>query len=239
MRTKLLALLLALLPLVAWAQDVKLPATITGKPGEFVIISATTTDPQVKWFGIDAGLNLFPAQLLKDSKTAVVTALVPGRYRVLAVSAKGDIPSNFAECLVIIGDAPPVVVVPPGPVVPPVNPPQPPAPVTGPRGVVLIRESGSQNTRLADVVRDLHNPTSVEYKYLKAKGHTFGVVDPDQVGSDGRKLIDPWQAFIAGLNLPVVIVSDKNTRALIHKEAIPADTSDANVILEIIKKAGG
>ena len=229
MRKQLLAVLLALAPLGVWAQEVKLPAEIKGKPGEFVVISATTTDPQVKWFGIDAGLNLFPAQLLKDSKTAVVTALVPGRYRVLAVSAKGDMPSEFAECLVVIGDAPPVVVipVPPGP-----DPTPPPAPVSGPRGVLLVRESAAQSSKLADLVRDLRNPTTVEFKYLKEHGHSFYVFDPDQLGDAKTR----WG--LAELPLPVVVIYDKDLKALI-KQSIPADTSNPTVVLDLVKKSGG
>lgn len=229
------ALLLALVALPLAAQELKLPAEVKGKPGEFVVISATTTDPQVRWFGIDAGLNLFPAHLLKDSKTAVVTALVPGRYRVLAVSAKGDIPSAFAECLVVIGDPGPTPTPTPVP-----DPTPPPVPTTGPRGVMLIRESSSQNSRTADLVRDLRNPVTAEFKYLKDKGHQFSVIDPDQVGSDGKKLIEKYQEILAGMTLPVILVYDpKGSRPIIIRESIPADTSDPNVVLNLIKKAGG
>jgi hypothetical protein len=55
---------------------------------------------------LDKGLNLFPVELLKDSKTCVVTTTIEGRYRVLAYTATGDNPSKPAITLVIIGSPP-------------------------------------------------------------------------------------------------------------------------------------
>ncbi len=107
----------------AFGQSVKLPAEVRGEPGEFIPIKSDSSDKQVKWKSIDKGLNLIPVEMLKDSKTAIVSALKPGRYRLIAWSAKADVPSDLAECIVVIGDVPPV---PPGPVPPDPKPPVPP-----------------------------------------------------------------------------------------------------------------
>jgi len=55
---------------------------------------------------LDAGLNLFPVELLRDTTTAVVSANNPGKYRVLAYAAKGDLASKPALTTVCIGNPP-------------------------------------------------------------------------------------------------------------------------------------
>jgi hypothetical protein len=55
---------------------------------------------------LDAGLNLFPVELLRDTTTAVVSANSPGKFRVLAYAAKGDQASKPVITTVIIGDPP-------------------------------------------------------------------------------------------------------------------------------------
>jgi len=105
-----------------WAVDPPtLPKEVTGAPGSFISVPAKTDCPQVRWYSPDHGLNVFPVHLLRDSKTAVVTAQQPGRYRLLAVVAHESEPSTFAVCTVVVGDAPGPGPTPPGP-----NPPTPP-----------------------------------------------------------------------------------------------------------------
>ena len=106
----------------AQAQTLKLPTEVRGDPGAFIRVPAETDCKEVRWFPIDRGLNVFPVELLRDSKTAIVTASRPGKYRLLAYTAKGDVPSLPAECYVIVGD------VPPGPDPVPPIPPIPPTP---------------------------------------------------------------------------------------------------------------
>jgi hypothetical protein len=55
---------------------------------------------------LDAGLNLFPVELLRDTTTAVVSANNSGKFRVLAYAAKGDVASKPVITTVIIGDPP-------------------------------------------------------------------------------------------------------------------------------------
>lgn len=88
------------------AQQITLPHQIIGMPGAFISIPSTTDCKQVQWVVLDKGLNLFPVELLKDSKTCVVTTTVEGKYRVLAYTAAGDNPSKPAITLVIIGNPP-------------------------------------------------------------------------------------------------------------------------------------
>lgn len=115
---------------VLYGQGLKLPEIVKGDPGKFVKVSADTTGKIVQWYSLDEGLDIFPAELLKDTKTAVVTAPTRGRYRLLAYTAISGNPTPPAVCTVVIGDAP----VPPGPVPPGPTPPGPgPSPAPIPR----------------------------------------------------------------------------------------------------------
>jgi len=92
--------------LLSFGQVVTLPPEIHGQPGQFISIPSVTDCKSVQWVVLDAGLNLFPVELLRDTTTAVVSANNPGKYRVLAYSAKGDLASKPALTTVIIGDPP-------------------------------------------------------------------------------------------------------------------------------------
>lgn len=137
-------LLLLLLTAPAWAQSVRLPAEAKGEPGAFVKVPADTDGAHVRWYSPDRGLQLFPVELLKDSKTAVVTATAPGRYRLVAWTAKGDVPSDPAVCVVVIGEPGPE----PGPGPTPPVPPVPPDPLTKTLQAAYDRETDAKKTEL-------------------------------------------------------------------------------------------
>jgi len=92
--------------LLSFGQQVTLPPEIHGQPGQFISIPSVTDCKSVQWVVLDVGLNLFPVELLRDTTTAVVSANSPGKYRVLAYSAKGDLASKPVITTVIIGDPP-------------------------------------------------------------------------------------------------------------------------------------
>ena len=91
---------------LALGQQVTLPQEIYGQPGAFISIPSVTDCKSVQWVVLDAGLNLFPVELLRDTTTAVVSANNSGKYRVLAYAAKGDAASKPVITTVIIGDPP-------------------------------------------------------------------------------------------------------------------------------------
>jgi len=92
-------LIVAIRPAVA--QEIKAPSKVEGDVGDFVTI-AVKADGVVKWITMDRELKLFPTELLKDSRTAVVTCSVPGLYRLMCYTAKGDVPSDPAIIAVSI-----------------------------------------------------------------------------------------------------------------------------------------
>lgn len=115
----MLTLILAL-----FGQNIEMPATVTGDPGQFIAIRPTKTDGKiVQYFPLDAGLSVFPAALLNDTTATVVTAVKVGRYRLLAYTALGDKPSLPVIVTVVVGDGKPEPI--PVPPVPPMPVPVP------------------------------------------------------------------------------------------------------------------
>lgn len=101
------------------APTLTLPKAVSGDPAAFIKVSATTNGKIVQWVAVTPGLNVFPAELLRDSLTTVVTGTKSGDYTLLAYTALGDAPSPPALCVVTINGPP----IPPPPVVPPTPPP--------------------------------------------------------------------------------------------------------------------
>ncbi len=100
--------------LAALAADptVSLPPAVAARPGRLVQIAARTDCKLVRWYlaGEDADLIV-----MESTRSAIFSAMAPGRYKILAWTAAGDIPSEAAVCVVTVGSAPPA---PPGPVAP-------------------------------------------------------------------------------------------------------------------------
>lgn len=118
--------------LLAFSQEIKLPAEVTAAPGTFVSLIAETKGEIVKFTAIDPGVSLFPAELLANKKSTVAVAMAAGRYRVLAWTALDGRPTDAVQVTLVVGNAPgpvpPSPPAPPPPAPPPV-PPTPPAPV--------------------------------------------------------------------------------------------------------------
>ena len=90
------------------SQNIEMPATFTGAPGQFIAIRPIKTDGKiVQYFPLDNGLSVFPAALLNDTTATVVTAVKPGKYRLLAYTALADKPSLPVIVTVVVGDGNP------------------------------------------------------------------------------------------------------------------------------------
>lgn len=105
-----LCVLILTLPALSAPPTITLPDKVTGEVGDFIKVPATTTGKTVKWVALDKGLKLFPIDLLKDTRTAVVSSASPGKYRLLAYTAAGDEPSDPQTVVVEVtkngGDGP-------------------------------------------------------------------------------------------------------------------------------------
>jgi hypothetical protein len=129
----MLSLILALVLNQAPVPKVEVDAVITGEPNNFITVLPKTNGKTVKYAYIDKGLNIFPSALLSNTLATVVTA-PKGKYRLLAYTALGDVPSEPTIITINIGNVPenaPFGPYNPTPL-PPVPPPTPPTPPTPP-----------------------------------------------------------------------------------------------------------
>ena len=127
-----------------------IPAQTKGEPGAFVRVDAVTEGKSVRWFSLDKGLSVFPADLLRDQKTTVVVGLRPGSYRIACITCLADELSELAIGYVVIEGADPT---------PPPTPPTPPDPT--PPADQLATDLGKAFAADAD-------PRKVEYARLLA-----------------------------------------------------------------------
>lgn len=119
---------------------IKFPANPRGEPGEFVTVKGETNGSVIEWASPDRGLNVFPASMLKDSRTAVVNSSKPGAYRLWAWTARGNTPTAKFECIVTIGVPAPTPTPTPDPPTPDPKPKPPePAPTPAPIPVAGLR----------------------------------------------------------------------------------------------------
>jgi hypothetical protein len=130
----------------ARGQSVKLPETVAGKPGGWIVVPAVADGGPVRWFLPDPGLTEVPLDSLfgddwaKQARGRVFTADAPGRYRVVAYCARGDVASPPAVCTVVVGESP----APPTP-----TPPTPtPSPIPGDGLRVLIVYESAELSKL-------------------------------------------------------------------------------------------
>lgn len=104
---------------------IELPVEMTAPRTGFVILTAKTTCKTVRWRILDDGPSMLPPEMLKDSKTLCLFVDKPGRYRVLAMTAKSeDEIGDALMTLTVLGPGP----APPEPPPAPPSPPKPPQP---------------------------------------------------------------------------------------------------------------
>lgn len=142
------------------AQQITLPPEVKGKPGSFITIPSTTDGSIVQWVVLDSGLELFPAELLASTRTAVVIAQAEGTYRLLAYTAKNDNPSQPTICRIIVKQSEPE---------PQPNPPTPePEPEANSLqkqlqtlyGADVSQDKAKHKTALVGVYKELINATA-------------------------------------------------------------------------------
>ena len=189
----------------AQAQTVKLPSEIKGDIGQFIAIKAEADGTSVKFYPLDPGLSVFPADLLTDKKTTVVVAARAGRYRVLAWTAKGDVPGDPVVCTVIVGNVPPV---PPGPA-----PPVPPTPdaLTDKIGEALRTETDPDKSRLRQAFADHYRQAGVvaDDATVMTWGDLFRKMGQD---ATTRGLVGklPKVQAVVGVYLSAELTTDRN-----------------------------
>jgi hypothetical protein len=227
---------------VSYGADLTLPPNVAGDPGDFITIKATTLGTVVKWVTIDKGLKLFPTDLLKDSKTAIVTGQNPGVYRILAYTSDSNGPSDPVITTITINGTPTPT---PGPTPPP-NPN--PLPFTAKKPANVFQAGNGFRVL---VVYDTATITSLP---AKQQDVIFGGTIRDYLnktcvkGPDGTPDWRMWDQSIDGVSesemwakvmkrprksLPWLIVCNGVTA---YEGPLPADAND---MLTLLKKYGG
>jgi hypothetical protein len=205
--------------LPAWGQSLKLPAEIKGEPGTFITITPETDGKAVKFITLDPGLSVFPSSLLKDSTIAVVLAGKPGRYRVLAYTAKGDLPSEPVITTVVVGDAPG-----PGPGPGPTPPPTPPDQLTQQISEALRYETDPDKAKLKDTLAALYRQGATVANNLSVTtwGQLFSAMQQAASTLGVRGKLPKVQAVISA-HLSATLPTDPQ-RALAAERAKASET---------------
>jgi hypothetical protein len=182
-----------------WLQDrfggtVSLPATVEGKPGQLVYVTAEASGAVQFWS--DA-----PEQYVDVTrKTVVLVSGKPGRFRVLAWSARWLAPTPAVVCQVVIeGNPSPTPPMPPDPPSPPV----PPSPLVQKLAAAYQRDvlagvgNLDQVAKLASVYRHAAEkvPTQAE---LKTIGDLYAVMRRTAAGVLPDTALPSLRVEIAG-----------------------------------------
>jgi hypothetical protein len=93
----------------------KMPAEVKAQPSTISELRADTNGKTVVWVVLTPGLSVRPVD---GGRTLLFTGPA-GRYECIAYTALGDVPSDPARCVIVIGDVPPN----PGPNPKPPDPP--------------------------------------------------------------------------------------------------------------------
>ncbi len=140
---------LVLLPLLAHAQSVKLPAEVKVQPGRLASVTIEYDGDDLKWT-TPSELDVF-REYDPDAKKIRLRLIgyAQGKYHVHAVACKGGKLSDFATCVIIIGDPAPTPPTPPNPPDPPTPDPKDKGPFAGAPGlhVLIVFESGENLTK--------------------------------------------------------------------------------------------
>lgn len=113
--------------------------------------------------------------------------------------------------------------------------PGPPV-IEGKRLVVIVRESASDTPQQAGAYTALR--TGAAAAYMKSKGHTLTLLDPNDVDGTGApaKLVAELSSQFSGQQLPLVFILDPQTHAVITRQPWPGS---AQGVLDLLKAGGG
>lgn len=229
-------------PLIAPAgPSLTLPAEVYGVAGQPIRVPATTNGKVVRWYAPDAGLAIYPPEMARDTRTAVVWA-ANGRYRLVAWTAKGGTATEAAVCWILVGEVPPVPPgpVPPGPVPPGPNPPGPtpgPAPIPGDGlRVLIVYESADLGKMPKEQSTILYSQAVRSYLDSKCavgpdgKTHEWRVFDKDApMGAESKT----WQDAMKRerKSVPWIIVSNPSKGGG-FEGPLPANVDEAMTLLK-------
>lgn len=201
-----------------------LPPVIEGEVDDWITIKPDTNYPVVKYISLDRGLKVFPSGMLSSHVDTVVEAKAAGDYRMAAIAADGDEPTDPFMFIVRVGHAPQPPPGPgpgpgpkppgPGPAPPPGPGPEPPPAPTQAFNIVWIYNAAAATPPIVKF-NDI-----AYWNRLKAAGHSFWLIDSNNTAQTaGYKS----QLAAAG-GIPFVIIMDSNRKTLAAVQA-PKDAT--------------
>lgn len=221
-RFALITWLIAFAPVHARDSDstsapiVELDKEIHGSPRGFIVVTAKSNGPIVQWVALDPGLTLIPPQLLRDSKTAVLMADRPGKYRLLAYTALGDTPSAPTTTTIVVNAATPTP-----------NPPNSPDSDSA-IWAVVIQPDGPLSPSLAA------NRKHAAWSRLKERGVNLSWIE--------LSAVDPTYANdIQGLVPPILLilkvrtVDGKPISTVISRHSLPSPEIAERLLLDALR----
>lgn len=203
--------------------SVTLPPEVPGKSNSFILVPAETQGKTVVWVPLDLDkdgkpvVSLIPSNLLQSTKTAVAMA-PPGRWRLLAYTAIGDVPSPPAITVLVVdgGKPPPTPDDPPDP--PPVDPPDQPTALY----FVIVRADGPSAPSFTQIM------SLPAWQELRSKGCYVKDYTLSEARARGVSLAE-------GATLPYVVtyrVSSDFKKSTLAREAVAMPTT-ADAILAL------
>lgn len=205
----------------------EVPMKVIGPANDWITVTATTEGKTVRWYSADAGLKVFPTELLKDTKTAVVSSQKPGTYRLVAYTAINGEPTVAVTCFVVVGDGGQVPT--PEPTPTPTPQPEPKPPIVKAWFVVVEETSESKSNR------GVYLTNKALQAFFKEKAWSVSIVDKDvkdasgKTASDLKPLVD--RATKPGKTLPQMFLVDQDGH--VRLEGAVPDSPDA--LLNILK----
>ena len=213
---------------VAFAQpppgpSVTLPAEVKVAPGRLAAIAITFVGDDLKW-DVPPDLDVFREYDPDPAKIRLrLIGYAPGKYRLLAVACKTGKLSEFAACVIVVGN--PLPPVPPNPPDPP-RPPDPPIPPV-PAGqkvawAVVVEDPSARTPVTAKVLGDL-----AFWQGLTAAGVDWHIYDGAKPMPDGLD-----RAAKKSPSMPALILLAKDGTFI---RAVPLPSTTDAVKMEVSK----
>jgi hypothetical protein len=205
-----------------FAQPVKptlsVPATLSVPQPGLVILTAQTNCSWVGWHAIDPGIQLIPAELLKNSMTCVGFAGSTGTFHILAYAGNDTAAAPEQVCTVTVGS--------PTPPPPPPPPPTPADPLTATIQTAYLSDTLQGKAAKKDLLQALYQQAStvaVNSTTLVTVGDLFNALSAARKSLIAdTELVAERQAVATYLSgkLPTTATAplDPATRALCGKE---------------------
>lgn len=104
--------------------------------------------------------------------------------------------------------------------------------------IVIVRETADDTPEIGRLVVGLQSGDVA--KYLESKGHELYLLDDDAKDANDSKaaMLKSIEPAILGLQEPVLVMVDRASKRILHKESLPKGVK-ASDVLSLVKEHGG